>query len=189
MQDLVHKYRVAPTPSDESAAGGAGALFIGAGKVGMQVAPVSEIEQHRRAGFRWDYAVNPRGKGRRLTTGGGVGWSVLAATKHPDESWAVFAHLAGPAAAKQMATLWYPGRKSALEYLLKLDPALPPQSREVGAEGQRILHPDPIFPAWEDVQRDLISPALDALWKNEKPAAQVVEELVPKVDAALAAGG
>jgi multiple sugar transport system substrate-binding protein len=186
MQDLIYKYRVAPTPDDESAAGGASTLFIGAGKAAMRINPVASVEQHRRASFKWDYAVNPRGKGKRLTTGGGVGWEIVAATSHPDESWAVFRHLVSAESAKLMATLWYPGRKSALEYLLKLDPDLPPRSRWVGADGQKIVHPDPIFPAWEEIQREIINPALTALWQNEKPAAQVVEDIVPKVNAALA---
>ncbi len=182
MQDLIYKYRVAPTPKEEADAGGANALFVSSGIVAMRISPVADISTHRRASFAWDYAVNPKGKGRRLTTGGGVGWSILAATRYVEEAWAVFRYLAGPEAAKQMATKWYPARRSALDYLIAVDPQLPPRSRWVGADGQTLLHSDPIFPDYNQIEQSIITPGLDALWNNEQPARAVVAAIVPKVN-------
>jgi len=105
MQDLIYKHRVAPTPQEEAAAGGAEAMFIGGGKVAMRIAPVAQVTRHRRATFRWDYAVNPKGKGKRLTSGGGVAWLMVGETKSPDEAWAVFQHLVSPETSKQAATV------------------------------------------------------------------------------------
>jgi multiple sugar transport system substrate-binding protein len=187
MQDLIYKYRVAPTPEEETAAGGAMAMFIGTGKVGMRITPVAEVSDHRRAQFRWDYAVNPVGKGKRLTTGGGVGWEIMGPTKHQEEAWAVFQHLVSAETAKRLSVVSYPGRKSALAHLLQADPELPPKSRHVGADGQRIIHPDPIFPGWDELERDVISPELQPLWRNERTARQVVEAIVPKANAFLQA--
>jgi ABC-type glycerol-3-phosphate transport system substrate-binding protein len=153
----------------------------------MRISPAAGIAEHRRAAFPWDNAVNPQGKGKRVTTGGGVGWLPIAATKNPEETWAVFAHLGGAQAAKAMATVWYPARKSALSWLLAQDPTLPPKSRNVGADGQEIMAPDPIFPAWDEIEREVLTPELTALWNNEKTAHQCVDAAVPKVNAVLQA--
>jgi multiple sugar transport system substrate-binding protein len=182
MQDLIYKYRVAPTPKEEADAGGANALFVSSGIVAMRISPVADISTHRRASFSWDYAVNPKGKGRRLTTGGGVGWSILSATRNAEEAWAVFNYLTGPEAARQMATKWYPARKSALDYLNAADPQLPPHSRWVGADGQELLHPDPIFPDYNQIEQSIIAPELNALWNNERPARAVAAAIVPKIN-------
>jgi multiple sugar transport system substrate-binding protein len=188
-QDLIYKFRVAPTPQEEMAAGGAEAMFIGGGKVAMRIAPVAQVVRHRRATFRWDYAVNPRGNGKRLTTGGGVAWLMLANTKEPEETWPVFQHLASAETIKQLAAVYYPGRKSGVQHLQTVDPELPPKSRFVGADGQTVIHIDPIFPTWQEIERDLITPELGALWRNERTAKQVVDTIVPKVNDFLRTAG
>jgi ABC-type glycerol-3-phosphate transport system substrate-binding protein len=164
------------------AAGGAEAMFISGGNVAMRIAPVAQVVRHRRATFRWDNAVNPKGKGRRLTTGGGVAWLIVAASRHHEEAWAVFQHLVSAETAKQLAIVYYPGRKSAVQYLQTVDPHLPPKSRHVGADGQTVIHVNPIFPHWQEIERDIIMPELGALWRNERSAKQVVDALVPKVN-------
>src|SRR5262249_37215701 len=96
----------------------------------------------------------------------------------------VFQHVIDPQSGKDMAATWYPARKSTLAYLIALDPDLPPKNRQVGTEGQTIMAPDPIFPTYDDVEK-VITAELAALWNNEKPAKQVVETMVPRVNAAL----
>jgi multiple sugar transport system substrate-binding protein len=187
MQDLIYKYRVAPTPKEEADGGGAQKLFVQGGNVGMYIAPVSGLDAHRKAAFTWDLGVNPQGKGKRLTTGGGVGWQIVATTKYPEEAWAVFQHVIDPESMKAMSPTWYPPRKSTLAYLLTVDPDLPPKNRQVGADGQSLMVSDPIFPAFDQISKDLLTSELDALWNNQRSAAQVVESLVPRVNAALKA--
>jgi multiple sugar transport system substrate-binding protein len=187
MQDLMYKYRVAPTPKDEMAGGGAMTMFVNTGNVAMRINPVSGIDAHRKATFQWDHAVNPQGKGKRATTGGGQGWLIVAATKSPDEAWAFLQHAVSPESMKAMATAWYPPRKSVLAWLSAQDPQLPPKSRSVGPEGQDLLVFDPIFPAFNQIRTDIITPELGPLWDGQKTAVQVAESLVPKVDAALKA--
>ncbi len=189
MQDLIYKYRVAATPKEETDGGGAQKLFVQDAKVGMYLMPMAATVQHRRATFAWDVAVNPQGKGKRITTGGGQAWHIVSTTKNPEEAWAALQHVASAETSKEMATVWYPARKSALAYLNAQDPQLPPKSRNVGPDGQEIMVTDPIFPAIADIQRDIITPELNALWNNEKPAIQVVASMVPKVNAALKAAG
>lgn len=189
MQDLIYRYRVAPPPQEETAAGGAEAMFIGGGRVGMRIAPVAQVVRHRRATFRWDYAVNPKGRGRRLTSGGGVAWLILSETRQPEETWAVFQHLVSPETAKWLATVYYPGRKSAVQHLQTVDPHLPPKSRHVGADGQTVIHVNPIFPAWQEIEREIVLPELSALWRNERTARQAIETLVPRVNDFLRAKG
>jgi multiple sugar transport system substrate-binding protein len=187
MQDLMYKFRVAPTPKEEMAAGGDAALFINQGITGMRISPVSSTAPHRRATFQWDHAVNPQGKGKRVTTGGGQAWLITSTTKAPDEAWALLQHVASVESSREMATIWYPARKSTLAELIAQEPGLPPKSRNVGPEGQDLTELDPIFPAYSDIQRDIIVPELNALWENQKTASQVAESLVPKVNAALKA--
>ncbi|HEV2125815.1 MAG TPA: extracellular solute-binding protein [Chloroflexota bacterium] len=192
MQDLMYKFRVAPTPAEETAAGGAMAMFASQGIVGMRINPVSNIAPHRRATFQWDLAVNPMGgvgKGKRVTTGGGQAWLIIGPSKNQEEAWALVKHVTTLEAVKEMAPIWYPARKSVLSWLMAQDPQLPPKNRHVGPEGQTLLVYDPIFPAYQDIQKDIIVPELTALWNNKQTAAQVVESIVPKVNAALKAQG
>ena len=137
---------------------------------------------HGKASFQGDLGVNLQGKGK--PTGGGASSEIIAKTKYPEEAWAVLQHVIDPESSKAMSATWYPARKSTL--LIALDPDLPPKNRQVGADGQTIMAPDPIFPAYDDVEKIIIS-ELSALWNNQKPARQVVDSLVPKVNAALKA--
>jgi multiple sugar transport system substrate-binding protein len=192
MQDLIYKYRVAPTPKEETAAGGPNPMFIQQGIVGMHIDPVSTLLNHRAAQFQWDLAVNPKGNGstgKRVTTGGGQAWLIPAASKNQEEAWAFLKHAVTPDSMKEMSGTWYPLRKSVLEWLLAQDPQLAPKNRGVGIEGQGTMVYDPIFPAYSDIQAQIIVPELAPLWENQKTAAQVVESLVPKVNAALKAAG
>jgi multiple sugar transport system substrate-binding protein len=190
MQDLMYKYRVAPTPKEEMALGGPNPLFINQGIVAMRIDPVSTLLNHRAATFQWDLAVNPKGNGstgKRVTTGGGQAWLIPAASKNQEEAWAFMKHAISPDSMKEMSGTWYPPRKSVLEWLLAQDPQLAPKNRAVGIEGQGTMVYDPIFPAYTDIQAQIIVPELAPLWENQKTAAQVVEQLVPKVNAALKA--
>lgn len=188
MQDLMYKFRVAPTPREEMAAGGAATMFISQGIVGMRIDPVSGLAAHRAATFQWDLAVNPMGpagKGKRVTTGGGQAWLIPSASKNQEEAWAFLKHATTVESMKELSGTWYPPRKSALEWLLAQDPLLPPKNRGVGLEGQGTMMYDPIFPAYSEIQASIILPELAPLWENQKTAAQVVESLVLKVNAAL----
>jgi len=188
MQDLIYKYRVAPTPKEETAAAATQQAMFLNGNVGMRIAPVSELAATRAATFQWDLAVNamgPAGRGKRVTTGGGQAWLIPSASKNQEEAWAFLKHATTPDAMKEMSGTWYPPRKSVLQWLLAQDPQLPPKNRGVGLEGQETMTYDPIFPAYSDIQTQIIVPELNALWENQKTAAQVVESLVPKVNAAL----
>ena len=190
MQDLMYKFRVAPTPRDEMAAGGAANLFIQQGIAGMRIDPVSNVGGHRAATFQWDLAVNPKGNGtagKRVTTGGGQAWLILNASKNHEEAWAFMKHATSTESMKEMSVNWYPARKSALEWLLAQDPQLPPKNRTVGLEGQGTMVFDPIHPAYSEIQSQIILPELMPLWENQKTASQVAEAIVPTVNAALKA--
>jgi ABC-type glycerol-3-phosphate transport system substrate-binding protein len=128
------------------------------------------------------------GKGKRVTTGGGQAW-LLFESGSKEEAWAWVKHATSADSVKEMAPIWYPARKSVLSWLMAQDPGLPPQNRHVGVDGQDLLVYDPIFPAYQDIQKDVIVPELAPLWENKRTAAQVAESLVPKVNAALKGQG
>ena len=83
MLDLRFKHRVAPDPAALTELQQAGVntgpqqLFF-ENHVAMAIFPVARIGEARtQAKGKWDLAVTPQGppgKGKRLTTGGGVGW-------------------------------------------------------------------------------------------------------------------
>lgn len=52
----------------------------------------------------------------------------------------------------------------------------------MGADGQELLHPDPIFPDYNQIEQSIIAPELNALWNNERPARAVVAAIVPKIN-------
>ena len=162
-------------------------MFITAGNVGMRINATQSVDATRKAQFRWDFAVNPKGKGQRVSTGGGTGWMLASAAKNQDEAWAVLQHLTSVESTKYTSTFWYPARKTAAEYFQTVDPQLPPKNRLVAAEGLTVFHVDPIFPLFPKVQ-PIIESELANVWANKETAQQAIAKIVPQVNTTLAAG-
>lgn len=192
MQDLRYRHRVAPDAAalqERRAAGqptGNDQLFLD-GSAAMAIFPATRIGEARRQGkVRWDLAVTPQGKGRRVTTGGGVGWYQVKAFLHQEEAWAVMQYLTSAETHRSLADVRFPGRRSVLEWWLAQAPDQPPRSRSVPRTGQEAMHLNPVFPLWGQIEQQAFTPQLARLWDNQATAREVAREIAAQANRMLA---
>ena len=193
MQDLRYKHRVAPDAAalaDMKAAGinsGAQQLFFD-NQVAVAIFPVARIGEARtQAKGKWDLAVTPQGKGKRVTSGGGVGWYQVKAFPYQEEAWAVLQHLTSAETHLFLADVRIPGRRSVLDKWLAQSPGEPPKSRSVAKTGQEAVHPRPTFPLWDRIEREVFTPLLAPVWENKATPRDAVREIVAQANRILAA--
>jgi len=183
LQDLIVKEKVAPTPAVLTAEN-AQSLFL-TGRLAMLFAPVASTVTYRAARFKWDLAVNPKGKGPRLSTAAaGAYWCGSAQTKQPELTWKLLDFLASRDAENILATTYFPARLSSLEYLANEDPDLPPAHREVGIGGQKLAHAFPATPDYAQLT-DLINKQFAYIWDGSSDAATAAGKAVEAVDSYL----
>ncbi|HEU5317744.1 MAG TPA: sugar ABC transporter substrate-binding protein [Chloroflexota bacterium] len=197
MQDLRYKHRVAPDMTalqQMQQAGvntGAQQLFF-ENQVAIAIFPVARIGEARtQAKGKWDLAVAPQGavgKGKRLTTGGGVGWYQSKSFPHQEEAWALMQHLTSPETALFLADVRIPGRKAVLDKWLAQNPGEAPKSRGVAKTGQEAVHIDPVFPAWDRIEREAFTPQLTRIWNNQATAREAAREITAQANRILAGG-
>ena len=195
MSDMRSRLRIAPDAAalaEMKNAGintGAQQLFF-ENHVAMAIFPVARIgEARQQAKGKWDLAVAPQGapgKGKRLTTGGGVGWYQVKKFPNQEEAWAVMQHLTSAETHLFLADVRIPGRKSVLDKWLAVAPGEPPKSRNVAKTGQQALHTRPTFPAWDRIEREVFTPQLARFWDNKATAREVVREIVTQANTILA---
>lgn len=177
MQDLIHKYKVAPQPSEEAGLGDPVGLMQ-QGKLAMQITnPGGNANYKRVAGMPYDVGVFPLGAGaKRGVGGGGTGWGANAQTKLQDEAWAFIAYITSKDAELDEVEIGQttPSRVSVAtgkEYL-----APPPAHARVFADGQEYVVQDPVHSKWPDMSRDVITKIFnDELWTGKSSAAQVTK--------------
>lgn len=184
IQDLMHKYAVAPRPDLESELGGFD-LFA-TGKVGMMINNPSSVNQYRTiTAFKWDVAALPIGKGaRRGTGGGGSGWAAGAATKSPDQAWEFIKYISSPEAELDEVAVGAttPSRTSIATSDKFLDPSKPPKNAKGFAQAQEYVVRDPVHVKWPEISSRIVTPNMDTLWNNSKPAAEVAKAIKAAAD-------
>lgn len=192
MQDLRYRHRVAPDAAalqELRAAGlptGSQQLFF-EGLAAIAIFPVARIGEARlQAKARWDLAVTPQGKGKRLTTGGGVGWYQVRAVPYQEEAWALMQHLTSAETHRFLADVRIPGRKSVLDWWLAQAPDQPPKSRSVARTGQEAVHLNPVFPLWGRIEQEVFTPQLARVWDNRATAREVLREIAGQANRILA---
>ena len=130
--DLIHKWKVAPTPEISEALAGGGDPFQ-VGSVAMKFAAAWSLVTYRKiTDFVWDCApmpLGPKGRSAALTTDS---LSIYRGTKYPDESWAFVVELLSSKAGKLYCEKFagpLPIVKTARDCWLK--PDLPPKNQQL----------------------------------------------------------
>ena len=183
LQDLIVKEKVAPTTSVLSTEN-AQSLFL-TGRLAMLFAPVAATATYRTAKFKWDLAVNPKGKGPRLSTAAaGAYWCGSAQTKQADLTWKLLEFLASKDSENILATTYFPARQSSLDYLAKQDPTLPPSHRAVGIDGQKLARAFPPTPDYAQLT-DIINKQFAYIWDGSFSAATAAGKTAEAVDVYL----
>jgi multiple sugar transport system substrate-binding protein len=186
MQDLIHKHKAAPLPSEEAALGNQQQL-LQSGKLAMQITNPGTRGEYLRAGVAaFDVGVFPLGgASRRGTGGGGTDWGIAGPTKAPEEAWALLKLITSRESELDEVAIGQttPSRVSVATSQEFLDPARPPKSAKVYADGQEYVVRDPVHARWPDVERDVVTPLMnDQLWSGQAPAAQVMKDVKEKGD-------
>ena len=186
MQDLIHKHKVAPLPSEEGALGNQQTLMQ-SGKLAMQITNPGTRGEYLRQGIAaFDVAVFPLGAAqRRGVGGGGTGWGMAAPSKQPEEAWAFLQHITSKEAELDEVAIGQttPSRTSIATSKEFLDPTKPPKNAKVFADGQEYVVQDPVHARWPDVGRDVVDKTLnEMLWNGQASAAQVAKEIKDKGD-------
>jgi multiple sugar transport system substrate-binding protein len=184
LQDLIYKYKVAPTMELANTMGGYD-MFLG-GNLGMTTYwPAIGYMRENIKTFEWDVMPHPF-KVRKACAGGGSGHVISSQTKHPEEAWTLVKWLISEECVKIWTEIMgiVPPLKSVAYSSAFLKPDLPPKHIMVFVEGAKYLRPDPPHPKFKEVSQ-LISQDLDYILLNKAPAKEVLKELAKKIDKIL----
>jgi ABC-type glycerol-3-phosphate transport system substrate-binding protein len=181
LQDLIHRYRVAPPQAER---GNVRQSFV-QGKIALYEGGQPDVGANRReisSSFVWDLVPLPKGKGPRTASGGG---SAYATGTQQEEAWAFFKHLMSqPMQALFMkATGAMVGLKALVE-----SPAFresPPAHMSLFVEGASVLRGDPTTVRWAEVQT-VLNEQLARLWTGEAQPKEVADTIKQQVDPLLA---
>jgi multiple sugar transport system substrate-binding protein len=184
LQDLIHKHRVMPPPSQSLNSVNA----MGTGELAMALATPSAMQNYRRVpGLVFDVAPVPR-KATRLTSGGGVAWHLAAATPNLNEAWELHKFVASQEVQVRECEEGSvaPPRKSVLTSSCFVDRTKPPKGIDTFLQAPEYVRPDPQALGWDEMEAE-INKGLAFLFDGSKTARQVVQEIVPQVDRVIAA--
>ncbi|MBO7393752.1 MAG: sugar ABC transporter substrate-binding protein [Abditibacteriota bacterium] len=130
-QDLVFKYKIAPTREDSAGVfaarqftNGKAAMYFG-GSYESDLTFAKELK-----GFEWDAAPMPKGPGGRASRLGGSNYGIMSQSKHKKEAWMLLKHLTSTEYQTKMAAMnqQVPARRSAQAGYLKVN--RPPKNKQ-----------------------------------------------------------
>jgi multiple sugar transport system substrate-binding protein len=192
LADLIHMYRVAPTPDDLKAAGGRRPVFQG-GNLFAYHNPVGDVAANRTgASFDWSLTGVPRGKAKApASSGGGVGWFLTGTSKVQDETWELMKVLASKESVRLEAVRGEapPSRKSiANEPEFVAPTQAPGKDMKVVVEALEAMHVE--TPLIQGVEIDrILDEELAKVWQGTTPAREGVAAAVTRIKPLLNPAG
>jgi multiple sugar transport system substrate-binding protein len=179
-QDLVWKLHYMPDPAQVDALGG-GDIFQ-SGKVAMHLTggwgwwQFGNAKLHEK--FNWGVAALPYGAEGRRDVVFTDPWMMSSKTDHPDEAWELLKYLASPDVQRGWMELTGapPVRASLAEDWYKQFPSMTPEEvKEVhlGALKHGRESPNHLLVKFDQLNQ-IVSSAVDPIFNNEKPAAEVL---------------
>jgi multiple sugar transport system substrate-binding protein len=183
LQDLIHRYRVAPTQEER---GNVRQSFV-QGRILLYEGGQPDVGANRRevgSSFVWDMVPLPKGKGHRTASGGGSAYG-LGTTSQQDEAWAFFKHIMSRPMQElfMKATGGMVGLKALVESPAFLE--APPAHMSLFVEGAGVLRGDPTAVRWSEVQT-VLNEQLARLWTREAQPKDVADAIKQQVDPLLA---
>ncbi len=184
--DMIHKYKVMPSPSQQTAMGGMGTgdMFM-SGKVGMFFSGIWKTPTFRQIkDFKWDVVMFPKGPtGIRAFTSGGSGYSVVKSSKNKEAAWKLVTYLAGIEGQTQLAQtgLAQPAMIKIAESEAFLDGKAPSRKKIVldGVEYAKFM---PLLSNWEEINVSMIAPAFDKIWNGKAKAEEIMKPLTEEIN-------
>jgi multiple sugar transport system substrate-binding protein len=183
-QDLIYKYKVMPSPSQMSAAGGVGSadLFV-TGKAGLFLSGIWKTPYFREIkNFDWDIVMFPRGpKGLHRFPTGGSGYAITKQSKHPEAAWKLVRFLTSKDGQVALAKtgLVQPANMEIAQSEVFLD-GLKPLNKALLLQAVKDVVYTPYLDGWNQFVISDLNPALDKVWSGELRAEEVLKRVVKK---------
>jgi len=183
--DLMHRYRVMPSPSGLTAMGGLGNadLFIN-GSLALFYSGIWKTPRFRGIkDFDWDIVTFPAGPGgKRGYPMSGTGYSVVKGNPHPELAYELVKFLAGKEGQRLMAAtgLIQPALRTLGDSPEFLDGQPPANKRMLnGAVRYGVFRAfDPRADEW----MNMIGSRLDRVWSGDRKAAEVLPQAALEVN-------
>ncbi len=185
--DLINKYHVAPSFQEMSQIGGTTQLFA-SGQAAMTITNAARLGTFEKIkNFKWGVAMLPAGPtGIRVDGAGGAGFVMSTYSKHKDAAWTLLQFIAGPEGQKIFAE-----SGTAVPAMYKN----PEVAASFNVPGKRVFLKMtdlgcfcagiPQFAGYPQIDKTLVTPALELVWTGEKTAKEAIPPIVDKVNAAL----
>ena len=186
LQDLIYTDRVTPPP-DHLNTDDMNQLFRD-GQLSMVFGNHALVPWFTEApGLLWDVAPLPRNV-ERINLAGGAGFVLSHRSQQKEAAWTLLRFLSGPKAQAILAQsgVITPARRSVREDNIFLRQQR--YSAGVFVSETELGRPVPNFPGVTEMER-VIDAGLKPLWRGERPAADILRDLAPRVAAAIGING
>ncbi len=186
LQDLIYKYKVSPTPSEQKTLPQADEFFTG--RLASMYAGASFVNQCRTSvkNFEWDSCPGPVGKVAHVTACGGASWAMAAGAKNQAGAWELCKSLSGPKSQAIGAEYGQmPSRLSVDNSPSYLDPSKPPKHLSVFIDAAKNARSGYLVTNWAQIE-DAMNKELDYLWLNQRKPAEVAANLEKAINELLA---
>lgn len=186
-------FAIKPAALDQ--AGGDSAVFQ-KGQAAFIIQNASRIPAFNAANLNYDIAPLPLPwSGKKANNAGGARWLMDAKGKNKDAAWTFMTFLNSADGGNGIYAKsggMFPAQKSVATSAAFTDPSQKPANRAAFAtEGAALatLSPGLILPAWQDIDNNIIQPAMGKVWALEDTPDKAVATIVPAVNDALKKAG
>jgi len=185
--DLINKHKVHPSSmAMANLAMGVQGMFM-TERLAMFSSGIWETPGLRKINnFEWNVVMFPKGPGGIRGFGtGGSGYSILKATKHPEEAFRVLKALTGKHAERMLAGtgLTQPAMKDIA--VIWANDGKTPKNKKMLLDAMEYVVYDPFTPVWREAKELYILPALDRVFSGKTAARPAIESIIAKVDGLL----
>ncbi len=166
---LMHTHRVAPSPQTPLPPGSAMANQ----SVAMEAFAASNINAVRgqNKDLVFDCCLFPRGAGKYVSGGGGGGYVLSAASRHPDAAWELLKYIGAKEYAINKVRNGALGPRISTAREVFVQPGLPPARAAVYFDAPASARWEPNLTNWDDVKSE-VDKALGPLWQGTQSAGE-----------------
>ncbi|XID90494.1 ABC transporter substrate-binding protein [Paenibacillaceae bacterium WGS1546] len=184
--DLSNKHKVVPNSAALSDMNDS--QMFQTGRLAMMISGRWMVPEFRKLPFDWDVAPLPVNEWAGWS--GSVGIGMYSKTKHVEAAYKLVEFLGGPDGQREQSLMGFaiPSFKSMAATDVFLQPDQKPEHAEVFIQAAESQVPGP----WTNLPNakwfDMLSQGLAPMWEGKKSAADVLNELKPKLDQAIKEG-
>ncbi|MBU5441617.1 sugar ABC transporter substrate-binding protein [Paenibacillus sp. MSJ-34] len=158
------------------------------GKLAMMITGRWMVPEFRKLSFDWDVAPLPTKEWGG--TSGSVGLSIYSKSKNVEAAYKLVEYLGGPEGQKEQSLMGFsiPSFMSMANTDVFLQPGQKPEHAEVFIKAAEVQVAGP----WTNLPNakwyDMLAQGLAPMWEGKKTADQLLNDLKPKIDAAIKEG-